>query len=156
MVRFSQRITKTFRHIAVRLLISSSCCHNTYYPAEMKCRVHRWYNRIKNYLIIMSETVQTAAAHRNDSTFQGLRYFLLQFLHILNVHFTFVPKAVMSAHSLFIFWGKSSENILNSFAYEADGLLNTCRLFPVVVVVVDYEWFIMTERDSLMSSHCLL
>ncbi len=54
----------------------------------------------------------------------------------------FALKAVMSAHSLFIFWGKSSENILNSFGYDADGLLKhnkTFSLFQLFPDVVDDE-----------------
>lgn len=79
--------------------------------------------------------------------FKGYVYFLLQFLQFLsNVHFMFALKAVISAHSLFIFWGKSSENILNSFGYDADGLTetehkNTFSLYQLFPDIDDDEKF---------------
>ncbi len=43
--------------------------------------------------------------------FQGLRLLSAPVPAFSNVHFKFALKAVLSAHSLFIFWGKGSANI---------------------------------------------
>lgn len=90
----------------------------------------RWYNRIKLPYYEVRHSTDMQQPTVMTPCFKGC--FLLQFLQFLsNVHFMFALKSEMSAHSLFIFWGKSSENILNSIGYDADGLLklNTTRLF---------------------------